>query len=129
MLFVQLKPGACAAAEEIEAFVRERFVERAAAPKAVHIVAEIPLSGVGKISKLKIRRAAIAAVFQEEIDRLPIAALKIRARTEEDSLAGERVVLSCEGLGPPDADRRQMVAQALEGYTVPYRWDETGGAA
>ncbi|MGO9755537.1 MAG: AMP-binding protein [Roseiarcus sp.] len=129
VLYVQLKPGASAAAEEIEAFVRERFVERAAAPKAVHIVAEIPLSGVGKISKLKIRRAAIAAVFQEEIDRLPIAALKIRARTEEDSLAGERVVLSCEGLGPPDADRRQMVAQALEGYTVPYRWDETGGAA
>lgn len=128
VLYVQLKPGASVVAEEIEAFVRERIDERAATPKAVHIVPEIPLSGVGKISKLMIRRAAIAAVFQEEIDRLPLAAYKIRAHTEEDRLTGESVVLSCAGASPPDADRRQMVAQALEGYTIPYRWDENGGA-
>jgi fatty-acyl-CoA synthase len=129
VLYVQLKPGASVAAEELEAFVRARIVERAATPKAVHIVPEIPLSGPGKISKLRIRRAAIAAVFQEEIDRLPLAVHKIRARTVEDSLSGECVVLSCAGASPPDADRRWMVAQALDGYTVPYRWDEGEGSA
>ena len=110
VLYVQLKPGAHVTAEEIAAFVRERIAERAATPKAVHIVAEIPLSGPGKISKLLVRRAAIAAVFQEEIDRLPLAANKIRARTVEDTSSGESVVLSCAGMGPPDAARRQMVA-------------------
>ena len=129
VLYVQLKPGASLAAEELEAFVRERIVERAATPKAVHIVPEIPLSGPGKISKLMIRRAAIVAVFQEEIDRLPLAAHRISVRMEEDSLAGESVVLSCAGLGPPDPERRQMVAEALSGYTIPHRWDNRETAA
>ena len=101
VLYVQLKQGASLAAEELEAFVRERIVERAAAPKAVHIVPEIPLSGPGKISKLMIRRAATVAVFQEEIDRLPLAAHRISVRMEEDSLTGESVVLSCGGWARP----------------------------
>jgi fatty-acyl-CoA synthase len=129
VLYIQLKPGASVSVEELEAFLRERIIERAATPKAVHIVPEIPLGGPGKISKLMIRRAATVAVFQEEIDRLPLAAHRIRVRMEEDHLTGESAVLSCGGLGPPDAERRQLVAEALSGYTIPHRWDESESAA
>jgi fatty-acyl-CoA synthase len=59
ILYVQLKPGMRASEQELEEFLRERIVERAAFPKAIIIVPEIPLSGPGKISKLTLRRRAI----------------------------------------------------------------------
>jgi hypothetical protein len=61
--YVQLRPGAQAQAAELLDFVRERIGERAAVPKAVRIVAEMPLTGVGKIFKpeLKLRETERAA--------------------------------------------------------------------
>jgi fatty-acyl-CoA synthase len=56
--FVQLKPGARAAAEELQAFARERIPERAAAPNEVIILAEMPLTRVGKIFKPELRYVA-----------------------------------------------------------------------
>ena len=127
VLYVQLKPGASAAAEEIEAFVRERFVERAATPKAIQIVPEIPLSGLGKISKLQ--SVAPRSPRLPGRDRpSPIPALKIRARTEEDSWRARASSCPARGWARPMPIAVRWW-QALEGYTIPYRWDETGGAA
>jgi len=55
--YVQLKPGATATEQELQAFVAERISERAAVPKAVRILPAMPLTGVGKIFKpaLKLR--------------------------------------------------------------------------
>jgi fatty-acyl-CoA synthase len=130
ILYVQLKPGAQASAQELEVFVRERIVERAAVPKSVLIVPEIPLSGPGKISKLYLRREAIRGVFQEEIDRLGLDWLEIRAATAEEPLSGEVVVLSASG-AKPNAEELRQVAATLGGFSIPYRWadaDELGAA-
>ena len=59
ILYVQLKPGARASEQGLQEFLRERIVERAAMPKSVIIIPEIPLSGPGKVSKLLLRRQAI----------------------------------------------------------------------
>lgn len=126
ILYVQLKPGAQASAQELEAFVRERIVERAAVPKSVIIVPEIPLSGPGKISKLQLRREAIRGVFQEEIDRLGLDRLEIRAATAEEPLSGEIVVLCASG-AKPDAEELRQVAAALGGFSIPYRWADADG--
>ncbi|HZZ25466.1 MAG TPA: AMP-binding protein [Roseiarcus sp.] len=125
ILFVQLKSGAQATEQDLEAFLRERIPERAAVPKSITIVSEIPVSGVGKISKLHLRRRAIRDVFQEEIDRLALDRLQIRAATVEDRLAGEVVVLSTSGAIPNSQELREVSA-ALGGFSIPYRWAESG---
>jgi fatty-acyl-CoA synthase len=128
VLYVQLKSGASISVEELGDFVRERILERAAVPKSIIIVPEIPLSGPGKISKLLLRRAAIAQAFQDEADRLGFADVDIRAEVVEDRMAGDIVVLSCAGALKLDAERREKVAAALSGFAVQFRWAEDASA-
>ncbi len=128
ILYVQLKPGMRASEQELEEFLRERIVERAAIPKAVIIVPEIPLSGPGKISKLILRRRAISAVFQEELNGLALPDTEIGAVVAEDRLAGEVVLLCASGarLNPHDLRR---VEAALSGFSIPYRWADVEALA
>lgn len=127
VLYVQLKSDANTSEEELVGFVRERILERAAVPKSVIIVPEIPLSGPGKISKLLLRRLAIAGVFQEELDRLAFSDADIRATVEEDRLAGDVVVLS--GGSTLDPERRERVAAALGGFAIQFHWADGSGVA
>jgi fatty-acyl-CoA synthase len=61
--FVQLKPGAMVAAGELEAWVRERTPERAAVPVQIIQIDPMPLTGVGKIFKPRLRWDAAQRVF------------------------------------------------------------------
>ncbi|NTZ05997.1 acyl-CoA synthetase [Burkholderia metallica] len=54
--YVQLKPGARATEQELEAFARQHIAERAAQPRQIRIVDAIPLTGVGKIFKPELKR-------------------------------------------------------------------------
>jgi fatty-acyl-CoA synthase len=56
--FVALAPGAAVTVAELEAWAAERVPERAAAPRHVEIVEEIPLTAVGKPYKPELRRRA-----------------------------------------------------------------------
>ncbi|ROH86787.1 acyl-CoA synthetase [Stagnimonas aquatica] len=60
--YVQLKPGAVVTEQELLKFAQEHVGERAAWPKQVVIIEQMPLTGVGKIFKpdLKKREAHIA---------------------------------------------------------------------
>jgi fatty-acyl-CoA synthase len=57
--YVQLKPGACVTENELLSFAREQITERAAMPKAIRLVAAMPLTGVGKIFKPELRQREI----------------------------------------------------------------------
>jgi len=107
----------------LQEFLRERIIERAAMPKSVIIIPEIPLSGPGKVSKLLLRRQAISAVFQQELDRLALANTEITAVVVEDPLAGEVVLLCTAGTKLDPRDLRR-VAAALSGFSIPFRWAE-----
>ena len=122
VLFVQLKAGASATEGEIAEFVAPRIVERAAMPKAVHILRELPLSGPGKISKLSLRREAARAVFQAEVDAAMAAnaSAGVTVRVDDDDRCGQVAVLT----GACDADSRGAIGRALEGYTLRHRWED-----
>lgn len=64
--YVQLRPGSVATEDELLAFAREHIGERAAVPKAIRLVAALPLTGVGKIFKPELRQ-------RETIDALRTA--------------------------------------------------------
>ncbi len=57
--YVQLKPGMAATETELIQFAQLMIDERAAVPKAIRIVAEMPLTPVGKIFKPALKRLEI----------------------------------------------------------------------
>jgi len=73
VVYVQLKPGARVAADELTDFVRERTPERAAVPVNLYFIEAMPLTGVGKIFKPTLRwDAAQRAVSQMLADLQPV---------------------------------------------------------
>ncbi|MGO9360984.1 MAG: acyl-CoA synthetase [Xanthobacteraceae bacterium] len=61
--YVQLKPGASVQPGELETWVRERTPERAAVPVQIIPIDPMPLTGVGKVFKPRLRWDAAARVF------------------------------------------------------------------
>ncbi|WZH51687.1 MAG: acyl-CoA synthetase [Nocardioides alkalitolerans] len=68
--FVVLAPGAEATETELVTWAADHVAERAAAPRRVTVVPDLPLTDVGKPSKLPLRAWATAAVLR---DLLPAA--------------------------------------------------------
>ena len=58
MLFVSAQPGVSIDAQALAAFVLERILEPPARPKTVAIIAEMPVTAIGKIFKPKLREIA-----------------------------------------------------------------------
>jgi fatty-acyl-CoA synthase len=69
VVYVQLHPDRVAGSDELRAFALERVPERAAAPVAVYVLDELPLTGSGKVDKPRLREmsacAAIACVSRQ----------------------------------------------------------------
>jgi fatty-acyl-CoA synthase len=93
ILFVQLREGAPAEAEEIRDFVTARIHERAAAPKAVFIIKTMPLTGPGKIYKVALRYEATRATLQADVDAALGANNGVEVKVVDDSRSGIAVRL------------------------------------
>jgi fatty-acyl-CoA synthase len=65
MLFVSVQPGAQIDPQALAAFVQEKIPEPPARPRAVSIVAEMPVTPVGKIFKPKLREIAACDAARE----------------------------------------------------------------
>jgi fatty-acyl-CoA synthase len=97
--YVQLKPGAQAAEDELLDFARSQIGERAAVPKSVRIVPAMPLTAVGKIFKpeLKLReaRAALSTALSEadaparqlEVTQDPRSGIQVKAVMADNAAA------------------------------------------
>ncbi|HXT09014.1 MAG TPA: acyl-CoA synthetase [Roseiarcus sp.] len=90
--FVQLKPGASASPEELQAFARERVAERAAAPAEVRVLAQMPLTGVGKIFKPALREIAAKEALEQAVAGLgmPGVSVEVAAHPKYGALATVR---------------------------------------
>jgi fatty-acyl-CoA synthase len=113
--YIELVKGAATPVSEIEAFARDRIQERAAVPKHIEILPELPKTAVGKVFKPDLRRRAIARVYDAAL-----AEAGISARVEsvvEDKKRGlvARLVRS----GPVDEAR---VTTTLGQFTNPWDW-------
>ncbi len=65
--FVELVAGASVTEEELLAFCKEKVLERAAQPKHITIMDELPKTAVGKIFKPDLRKNAITRVYNEAL--------------------------------------------------------------
>ena len=94
IVFVQLKPGVSASAEELQAFARERVAERAAAPAQVRVLTQMPLTAVGKIFKPALREIAAKDALEAAIAGLAGTegvSVEVAAHPKHGALATVRV--------------------------------------
>lgn len=70
VIYVELKAGATATAEELLEFARANIAEQAAVPKQIRIVEHMPLTAVGKIAKLPLAYEQIADVIEQELTHI-----------------------------------------------------------
>lgn len=72
--FVELVAGATVTADELMAFAADHVHERAAQPKYIEIMDELPKTAVGKIFKPDLRRSAITRVYNATLSEACIGA-------------------------------------------------------
>ena len=72
--FVELVDGASVTEEELLTFCKERVHERAAQPKHMKIMQELPKTAVGKIFKPDLRKDAITRIYNEALEKAGLSA-------------------------------------------------------
>ncbi|MBM1634002.1 acyl-CoA synthetase [Sulfitobacter mediterraneus] len=72
--FVELVDGASVTPEELLAHCEKEVHERAARPKHMTILDELPKTAVGKIFKPDLRKMAITRIFNQELEKAGVAA-------------------------------------------------------
>lgn len=113
--YVELVPGAEVTTEALLAFAASRIHERAAYPKHVEILDEMPKTAVGKVFKPALRKMAIARIYNAALTRAGIAAQV--ATVVEDKKLG----LTAELVRSGTVDEEQ-ICHLLGGFTRPWRW-------
>ena len=123
--YVTLRAGASASVDDVMAHARNAIAERAAMPRAIHILENMPLTAVGKIFKPALR--------WQETDRVLNAALaeaigagRVQASTCQHESHGQLTSIAVTGAPLSEAEK-QSVADALAGYAL--RWAYAEGAA
>ncbi len=113
--YVELVAGAKVSTKELMDHAAERISERAAIPKHVEVLDELPKTAIGKVFKPDLRRRAITRVFDAEF-----AERKLNARVAEVVEEKKRgLVARIERRGEVDeAKLREMMGN----YTIPWDW-------
>ena len=90
--YVQLKPESTATEAELLGFAEKNVGERAAIPKAIHIVDSLPLTAVGKIFKPELIWRETETVLWEVLSELAGVA-SCQVKVGPDSIHGKAAVL------------------------------------
>jgi fatty-acyl-CoA synthase len=114
-VFVELTDGATVTVEKLMAYARKHIHERAAYPKHLEIVDELPKTAVGKIFKPDLRKSAITRVYNAALDKAGVGA-QVTSVLEDKKLG---LVAHVSKTG--DATDEQVKA-ALGAFTRPWVW-------
>lgn len=116
--YVELVAGAEAGVEELLAHARAHVPERAARPKYLEIVPELPKTAVGKVFKPELRKMAIRRIYDQALKDAGVAA-RVETVTDDRKL-GLVAVISRTGDDVSD----DHLNQCLGVYTRPWKWAE-----
>jgi len=120
--YVQLQEGVNLDGGEILSQVEAAIGERAAVPKEVIVMDELPLTPVGKIFKPALRWDATKRIFQEVLKDLGSMAGSIDVEVVEDKIHGAIARINIapgENISPQDIEKK--VGDLLSRYTVRYK--------
>lgn len=112
--YVELVAGASATAEDLMAHARKHIHERAAFPKHVEVLAELPKTAVGKVFKPDLRKSAITRVYNAALEEAGVAARVVSV--VDDKKRGLVAQLAANGA------TEDAVGQVLGSFTRPWEW-------
>ncbi|MFT4999650.1 MAG: fatty-acyl-CoA synthase [Planctomycetota bacterium] len=113
--FVELIIGGTATVDDLMAFAKERIGEKAAVPKHMEILAELPKTAVGKIFKPDLRKSAITRVYNKALSKAEVSAEV--TSVVEDKKRGLVAYVSKTG----EVDD-QSVNDVLGSFISPWEW-------
>ena len=122
--YVQLQENADLSEAQIVDYLKSEIGERAAIPKEIYIVDEIPLTPVGKIFKPSLRWQAIQRVYEAELEVLADTVESVEISVNEDKIHGSIAEINIKaGPGISADEIKQSVENILARYTVKYKLD------
>ncbi len=113
--YVELVTGATATVEELQAFAAGHIHERAAVPKYIEVMPELPKTAVGKVFKPDLRKRALARVYDAALAKGGVEARV--ATVVEDKKRGLVARLQRTGV-EDDATVRKVLGE----FTRPWEW-------
>lgn len=120
--YVELKEGAKITEGEILEYLGKEVGERAAVPKQVYIIPQIPLTPVGKIFKPALRWESIRKVYQGALSVLEGMVDQMEVKVTEDKVHGSMVTIIITPVsGVSEETIREKAAEVLAPYTVRYQ--------
>ncbi len=114
--YVELVDGASVTGDELLKYASDHIAERAAYPKHLEILDELPKTAVGKVFKPDLRKRAITRVYNEALKKAGLAAEV--AEVVEDKKRG--LVARLKRTGEADD---AAVAKTLGEYARPWDWN------
>jgi fatty-acyl-CoA synthase len=119
--YVQLQDDAERTPQEILDYLQQEIGERAAIPKEVTIIDQMPLTPVGKIFKPALRWESIKRVYQAELEALGDSVASVEVTVSEDKIHGAMASLTIKPAAGVSNDKiEKKVADILARYTVKY---------
>lgn len=104
--YVEVVKGGSVTVDELMAYAQEHIHERAAVPKHIEVLSELPKTAVGKVFKPDLRRLAIRRIYDAA---LADAGLPVRvAEVVEDKKRG--LVARLQATGPVDQEKLAQIA-------------------
>jgi fatty-acyl-CoA synthase len=119
--YVQLQEGSDLTAEKILEHLKKTVGERAAIPKEVILLDEVPLTPVGKIFKPALRWDAIRRVYEAELQALGDMAESVDIKVTEDKVHGCLATIRVKpATGTSPQEIEDKVESILARYTIRY---------
>jgi fatty-acyl-CoA synthase len=120
--YVELKEGAQITEGEILEYLGKEVGERAAVPKQVFIIPQIPLTPVGKIFKPALRWESIRKVYEAALSPIKEMVNKMKVTVAEDKVHGSLVTITITpASGVSEETIREKAGGILAPYTVRYQ--------
>ena len=122
--YVQLVKGSTTTGEEIAEFARQHITERAAAPKDVYILDEMPLTDVGKPSKVHLRHDAARRAFAGALGAVLGQEQSFEVAVGTDATHGTAATIAIAAPAARRAGLEQKIHEVMKAYTMHYsiRW-------
>ncbi|SHI64974.1 acyl-CoA synthetase [Wenxinia saemankumensis] len=111
-VYVELVGGASVTEAELLDFAKSRIHERAAHPKHLEILDELPKTAVGKIFKPDLRRRAITRVFDATLEKAGLPARVVEVTEDKKRGLVARIA--------PNGAAKDEIGAALSDFTVPF---------
>ncbi|WP_224815475.1 acyl-CoA synthetase [Hasllibacter sp. MH4015] len=116
-VYVELVDGADVTEEALMKYAAEHIHERAALPKHLEVLDELPKTAVGKVFKPDLRKMAITRIYNAALEEAGHSARVVKV--VEDKKLGLEAHLARNG----EADEAG-VAKVLGDYTRPWQWQD-----